>query len=264
MERDKGSPLEASRILRLRRKIQEGFFLRFHMSLILLGVFFAGLIISKGLLEIGLTNLTLRYLMVILFSYLVFLFFIRLWLLYIKRASALPSSDAGFFDPPSLISTGAGSSSPAEDFAGPQGGAFAGGGASGDFADAPSISGQGGVALAGPSEGSSGVSGFGDLDLNEGGLVLIILGLLLAFIFGVGIYLIYAAPTILSEAALQLLLTASFVKASKKLERTNWMKSIFKATWIPLLIILSLTLTMALIAAHYFPGITKLSDVLRN
>lgn len=255
---------EPSRISRIRRKIQERFFLRFHMSLILGGVFFFGLVASKVLLRMGLHSMPIRYPLVVIFSYLSFLLFIRLWLSYFQKASHLKPSDSGIGDVPLFVGSGPRPSSAGPEFPGSQGGAFGGGGASGDFADVSPLPTQTAFVAAGQSSGTSSSSGLGDIDLDKGVLVLVILGLLLALIFGVGIYIIYAAPTILSEAAVQILLTASFFKASQKMDHPNWVGSIFKATWIPLGIVLALALAIALISTHYFPGITKLTEVLKK
>jgi hypothetical protein len=264
MEKDRTVSLASSQISRFRIKLQKGFFLRFHMSLILLGVFFSGLIASKLLLKIGLHSMPIRYPVVVVFSYLMFFLFIRLWLHYIQKASHLKSSDSGFVDVPLGVDSGTGPSVGGPDFPGPQGGTFGGAGASGNYGDSSSVSGQFAATAAGHSEGSSWNSGLGDIDLDKGWLVLAVLGLLLALIFGVGIYVIYAAPTILSEAAVQIILAASFIKASKRMNHPDWVGSIFKATWIPLVIVLSLSVTIALVSTHYFPGITKLTEVLKK
>lgn len=113
------------------------------------------------------------------------------------------------------------------------------------------------------SGGASSGSAAGDIDLGDGWVVLVVLGILLALIFGVGMYLVYVAPTLLSDTAAQVLLASSLIKASKKMDSPDWVGSVFRATWIPFVIVMVLLSAFAWVAAHYCPGATKLADVLR-
>jgi hypothetical protein len=77
-------------------------------------------------------------------------------------------------------------------------------------------------------------------------------------------YLVYVAPTILSDAATQVLLASSLIKASKKMDSPDWVGSIFRATWIPLVIVILLSAAVALVSTHYCPDASKLTDVLKR
>jgi hypothetical protein len=233
------------------------------MALILGGVFFSGLLASKLLLEIGVRSMLIRYSLVATLSYLMFFLFIKLWLLYFRRSSQNLSPDTGVGDISNLSGIGTGPSSGSVQFAG-HSGDFGGGGASGDWVDSPSEAGTVSASATVGSGGSSGASAVSDIDLGDGWIVLVVLGVLLALIFGVGMYLVYVAPTLLSDTAAQVLLASSLIKASKKMDSPDWVGSVFRATWIPFVIVMILLSAVAWVAAHYCPGATKLADVLRS
>lgn len=247
------------------------FFLRFHIALILIGVSSSGLIFSELLLEAGVRSMLIRYPIVLALSYLMFFIFIKIWLLYIQRTSSSNLSDDGLCHPVFIPGGGSAPVGSAADLTIPGGGEFGGGGASGDFTDS-SIAGDvpAGTsnviskAVVTQSGESSCLPDTPDIDLDKGGIVLIALGILLALILGAGFYLIYAAPAILSDAALQVIMASSLYKASKKMDDPDWVGSIFKATWIAFAIVAVLTIAVACVATHYCPGATKLFDAARS
>jgi hypothetical protein len=259
---DSVTRLSAKRIERFRKAFEHRFFLRFHMTLILTGVFFSGLIVSKLLLEIGMRSMLIRYTLVAVLSYLMFFLFIKLWLLHFRRSSQSLSPDTGVGDLSNLFGIGTAPSSGSAQFTG-HGGGFGGGGASGDWVDSPSEAATVSASATVESGGSPCASAVGDIDLGDGWIVLVVLGVLLALIFGVGMYLVYVAPTILSDAATQVLLASSLIKASKKMDSPDWVGSIFRATWIPFVIVMILSAAVAWVSAHYCPGASKLTDVLK-
>lgn len=108
--------------------------------------------------------------------------------------------------------------------------------------------------------GSAGDVASGIFD-DAGGIVLIVLGLLLAAIFGASLYLIYSAPAILSEAAFEALMATSLIKATKRIDDPDWMGSVFRSTVGPFLIILVLALLLAAAIESYWPNAAKLADV---
>jgi hypothetical protein len=259
-----------TRLTRFKAAFKKHFFLRFHMILILTGVFSLGLILSKLFLEVGVRSMLIRYPIVLALSYLMFFVFIKLWLLYIQRRNAQSNlSDAGSCDAIILPDGGGAPIGDVADLIKPGGGEFGGGGASGDFdsvttaADVPDST--GGLLSGAAAPQSSGSSCLPDIpDIDDGAIVLIVLGILLALILGVGLYLVYAAPTILSDAALQAIMASSLYRASKRMDSPDWVGGIFKVTWIPFTIMAILTIAIALVATHYCPGASKLSDVVRS
>lgn len=71
------------------RRVQERFFLRFHMSLILMATVLSGLLCAKLLLLTDVDNIVIRYPLAVLCAYLVFFLFVKMWLLYLSAAQPL-------------------------------------------------------------------------------------------------------------------------------------------------------------------------------
>lgn len=98
------------------------------MSLILFNTFLAGLLATKFFLVLHVNEMFIRYPLAVLFSYLVFFVFIKLWLWYLQRNSSLGALD--FVDVPVDFSE----SVPASEIPlKPGGGEFGGAGATGSF-----------------------------------------------------------------------------------------------------------------------------------
>jgi hypothetical protein len=257
------------------RFLKEKLFLRFHMSLILGGTVLSGVATSKILLLLHVKAMYLRYPVAIAVAYLVFFGLMKLWLLYIAshaqgRESGKRSSGSGqqnilgdtadslsglpdlSFDGPSL---------PSASFRG-GGGDFGGGGASGSYSDAGDAVTE---SLSSSAKGGSGTGGSFDLDvdLDDAVFVLIALVVLLAAIFGAAFYLIYQAPAILSEAAFNFFLATSLAKRARKMDEPDWVGSVFRATWIPFFIIMALSAVAGAVFHKFYPGATKLSEIIR-
>lgn len=259
-----------------KRNLLERFFVRFHMTLALSGVCVSGLLVSKLLLELGMRSMLERYLVAVCISYLIFFLLIRIWLWYISRSSqrehVLPDIDVG--DAIDLgrvsvdtlrASTGGGTTVDAP-FGGGSG-EFGGGGATDSWGDTPGASvsvhsSSTHSALSGHG-GSSGGSD-GGFDLDGEAIVLVALVLLLTAIFGAGVYLVYAAPDILSEAAFQALLATGLIKASKTVTRGAWTGSVLRATCIPFLIVLLMTGVFGWIAHKYYPQATRVAEIFQR
>lgn len=224
------------------------------MSLILIGTILSGLLFSKGLLLANLEKMIFRYPAVVLASYLCFFVFIRLWLFYIRNTEEVAQSAAdvtpdfmGNIDVAGVNDTGV-------EFGG---GGFGGGGASGSFGEIGSSS-----FLESSSSGVGEIAGeAGGSLVEEGGIVLIPLMLVIAAIFGVGILLIYEAPVILSEAAFEFLLAGVLVKKAKEIDDPDWIGSVFKNTWKPFLCTLFLAIISSSTVSYFFPDAIKLSQV---
>ena len=98
---------------------------------------------------------------------------------------------------------------------------------------------------------------------DEGGILLIPLAVLLAVIFGGGIYLIYEAPVILSEAAFELILASTVIKKARKIDDPDWIGSVFRATWPALALTLLVTLMTGWALTTYCPQASKIKDVIQ-
>jgi len=251
---------------RYERRIAHDYFVRVHMSLILAAVIASGVLASKGLLDLGVHSLRLRYPIAVLSSYLVFLLLVRLWIWYVSlRSGAVTrrsSSGSGSWDE-ALDFDGGGSGGSGGGFRGFGGGSSGGGGATSSWdSEAPATF----VSEPAPAPVSSGSSSwFPKLDFDfdgDGWVVLLLLAALVLAIVGAGGYLVYAAPQILPEAAGQALLAGVLTRVSKQ-EHHDWMSGVLRSTWIPFSIVLILAAALGWEAHHVCPAAPRLMDVIR-
>lgn len=249
--------------------------LRIHMSLILMCTALTGVLSSKLLFMTGLNPIWLRYLSVVIISYLFFIIYIRLWLAYIGPGDRKSGASSGSLDL-SITDLSIGSSSSAEKTAesgaeiSGKGGEFGGGGGTVSWEDG---GGSGDAVKAAASVSDSGGSGSGsgsgfDLDIDGDAtgpiLVLIIAGALILAVFGGAVYLIYEAPMILSEASFEVFLAAGLLKSTKEFGTGNWIGSVFKKTWIPFTVIAAVSVIAGAVLSSFCPNTLKLMDAIRS
>lgn len=248
--------------------------LRFHMSLILLATVCAGFLATRIMLALDLDNVMIRYPLAVIFAYGVFFTAVKLWLKYIATT---PATHKVHDNSPDLLDVlpdmpiSGGNFNVGEVFHG-GGGEFSGAGASGSF-DVLAESGtsvlpggietDGGIGDAVGEVAGDVVSGaLGD----EGGVVAVVifavLAAIVAVVVGAGIYLVYEAPFILSEAAFEFVLAASLVRGTRRMDDSDWMGSVFKTTAMPFGITLALALLAGYLMHHYFPGVTRISELI--
>ncbi len=102
----------------------------------------------------------------------------------------------------------------------------------------------------------------------EGGLVamvvLAVIGTVVAIVLGAGIYMIYEAPVILSEAAFEVVLAASLVRSSRAMDSPDWIGSVFRTTWKPFGISLVVAWFGALVIHSCYPEVTRISELMRQ
>ena len=110
---------------------------------------------------------------------------------------------------------------------------------------------------------SSGGPGGGGFDLGDDAIVLIALAAFALVICGAGVYLVWAAPSILSEAAFQALLAAGLIRASSKITQRDWMGSVFRSTCVPFLIVLLTAGILGSVAQKHYPHATRLADIFK-
>ena len=242
------------------------YFIRAHMTVMLSLVLLSGLVASRALLHAGMTNMGFRYPIAVLFSYVVFLGLIRLWLAYmcrVARPARLAASDSARSSGGGVLDgstgwggfDGSGGSGGSGNFVG-GGGGSGGGGSSGEFGrSVGSGSGGGG----GKSSSSSGGGGDGD-----GLLLLLLFVVLVAAVFGAGAYLVFQAPAILSEAAFHAVLAAGLIKSARDVHEPGWMGGVFKATAIPFALVLILSAVFGYKAHELCPGSSNVRQVFRN
>jgi hypothetical protein len=229
---------------RVRAWLERRFFLRIHMTLILSATFFAGIAATKGLLLAGVQQLMLRYGLAVLAAYLVFLFLIRLWLMYVRLGGI--DFDGNGVDTTFNVLRNS-SDSPA-----PGGGKFGGGGATGSWSSPPSSRG-------GSRSWFGGTFGF-DFDGDDLVVVLAFIALVLALLL-VGVYVIYSAPAIFSEALFEALLAGALIKQTKNVTSSGWVGAVWRATVWPFLGILAVALFLGWAVHHACPTAMRLGDV---
>lgn len=92
-------------------------------------------------------------------------------------------------------------------------------------------------------------------------VIFAVLAAIMAVVVGAGVYLVYEAPFILSEAAFEFILAASLVRGTRKIDSADWMGSVFKTTSIPFVITLGLAVLAGYLMHHYFPNVTRISEL---
>ena len=253
--------------------------LRFHMSLILLATVCSGFLATRIMLALHLENMMLRYPLAVICAYLVFFISVKLWLKYVAPS---PVTQKAHSNSPDMLDV-----LPDMPISGPSngfirvgeafrggGGGFDGGGASGSFREAGAvftdsstdmlsggIDAGGGIGDAVGDVAGEAVSALGD----EGGIVAVVifavLAAIMAVVVGAGVYLVYEAPFILSEAAFEFILAAGLVRGTRRIDSADWMGSVFKTTGIPFSVTLALALLAGYLMHFYFPDVTRISEL---
>jgi hypothetical protein len=267
--------------------ITHRYFIRAHMGVMLALVVLTGLLSSRALLHLGLTNMAVRYPVAVAASYLVFFGLVRLWLVYVCRAALVRrragsgGSSGDWFPDVSLESgggSGGGSGSLGKLAGG--GGRFGGGGASASFADGEGSAARAVLPIPAPGDASSQTSGSSSassfhLGSGKGGggggggdgdglLLLVLFVLLVAAVAGAGIYLVYQAPVILSEAAFQAVLASGLARGARSSHDPGWAGSLGKSTILPFLLVFALSGIFGYQAHKRCPSASTAREVLRT
>lgn len=262
------------------RSLMARFMMRFHGVMILLWCFFAGLLTTKALLAVGVQSMPIRYPIAVIMSYLAFLLGVRLWLEYIGYGRYLRRADAkkdGGWDVPDIPVSSKSTRPSADGSSGgecrvplePQGGQFGGGGASSHFspADASGMSPLPDAGLADTGATTAEGVGFADglAGAADGGLPVVVLALILvilAAIFGVGVYVVNETPVILIDAAFEVLLAGGLVKVVRQGNSGGWVGGIVRASWRPFAAALTVSELFALAARYGYPQAHSLGELL--
>ncbi len=238
------------------------------MLVILSATILSGVLFSKILSGIGVTDFRIRYPLCVLLSYLVFFVCIRLWLCCISPNRSDKSKALGWLDLPSAPGRGSGGGGIPPLRAG--GGQFSGAGASASFEGHNAAIVDAGLSSAPHPAPSGSASGIGDVvggaadALGDDGVVvaIIVLAVLSATILFSAVYMLYGAPAILSEAAFQGLLAASLARRTRAMSDESWIGSIFRTTWKPFAVTMGVALLSGVVLHSYFPKAVRLSDIL--
>ena len=227
-------------------RLLKRYFVRWHMSAILTATIASGLLLDKTLLVFGLDSMGWRYALSVLGAYGFFFLAVRMWVWYAAGVAvqlSLPDSLPDLENVPLPNIRGGGSGA---GFSGFHGGDAGGGGAS-DLFDSPMISsGDGG-----------GGGGFDlDLDLDDGFWILLVLAVFVIIIAASGGYLIWMAPEILPEVAIECAIGAGLVRQLKD-SQAGWAGRLLYKTWIPLGVVMIAAFCAGAFIESTCPGATN-------
>ncbi len=213
------------------------------MALILVATAVAGALLSKLLLWLGLRSLGGRWTLAVLAAYGAFFGLVRLWVEYTRSGGG------------ARLLEEVAEEADLEDL----------GDAAGLAVDGTRAAARGLRSAASSSGGSpGGGAGLLDgLDADEGGLILLVLGLLLALLLGAGAWLVVQAPAILGEAAFEALLAAGLLRSVRRAEAAGFVGSLWRATRWPFLVVLLSAAAAGWAVQRLCPAATKLSEALR-
>ncbi len=251
------------------RRMTAQFFLRFHVTLILLWAALIGLLTTKLMLLAGFEQLAPRYVAATVAAYLAFLLGVRIWLAYVR---AVLNRERGSFDSVDLGNAFPSHSSHdgVPDFQSGHGGDFGGGGAGGDWsADVPVVDNAAGGALEATGNVMAEVGhGVGEVagGADEGCLPVLALGLIIAVFLAIvtfGFYSIAMAPALLIDAAFFSLLAGGLARRAQIMDETEWLRVVARATILPVLVFVFLLALAALFVQQEFPHARTLGDLIR-
>ena len=224
------------------------------MFWILTGAFCAGLLATSVLLwnEVGI--LWIRYSISVIVAYLAFLLLIRLWLWYIGRVSrvAVDGTDPATDVAAELLANLDVVAAAPQPLGG--GGEFGGAGATSSWSEAAID--DGAAAASAP---SSDLPGCG-IDVDEAAVVVVLAALVFALV-AAGLYVIWAAPVILAEAAFEAALAAALARSAKRIDRPGWAGKVWRATALPFVVVLLIAALAGATAQSYCPEATRLREV---
>jgi hypothetical protein len=251
---------------RLAAVLEHRFFLRLHMTAILTSTILVGLATTRLLFMLHVNIFAIRYGVAVIAAYAAFVGFVKLWLMYISARS-----DSNWLDSINFSSGGSSSSSSSSSSSfGSGGGKFGGGGSSGSWEEGSGSSSKAAVAAVpittqsgtkSKSSSSSGGGGGGSDDLGELILIVLIIALVLSIVITF-IWLVWAAPGILSETAFNAALAGVLTRHAQKASNGNWIGSVLKKTALPFALVLVLSIAMGAWAQHYCPNAMRLRDAL--
>lgn len=231
------------------------------MALILGAVAASGVLASRLLLLCRVRSLPLRYGLTVTIAYACFFLLIRLWLRFIakqieaQRRGYVETSSSSHRVVDALDASGIPSSGSNASATSPYGGGTSGGGGASGLFDEPAPSPSYVEAEAGAKKA------LGLFDIDDGAIVLIALAALAAVLLGAGVYTVWQAPLILSEAAFEILLASSLLRPSRRLEARGWASGVFSATILPAGIVLAVAVAFGFVVQKYCPGVGRISQV---
>ena len=237
-------------IQRVRSELELTGFPRFQMLFLVALTGLAGLATSFALLQLGLTEMWLRYLLALGAAYLIYLLLLWVW---------LRSRGDDFGDLPDLSGLGDSSSGAhdhSSDICG-HGGEFGGGGASGSFDEPPgdmptSVD-------AGPvGDALSSAAGADEFAIPLAAIVLFVA------LFLSSLFLIYSAPVLFAELVVDGVLSASLYRKLRGLSTRHWLETAVRRTIWPFAMTAMAVSCAGLAMSHYAPDAHSLGEVISH
>ena len=232
------------------------------MTMIVVATGVAGFLASAALVHVGVASMGLRYGVAFVIAYGVFLCLVRLWVeMYRRRlddVGEVLDVTPDVFDGPDIGGSWIPSGGPGSTGSG-GGGDFAGGGASEDW-DAAALA----RADAPASAASESAGGIGDaLDLDDGWVIVVPIVIAFGSLIAAAV-LIWSAPGLLAELAIDVLLVSRLYKRLETLDRRSWLWTAIRKTWIPALIVGVLLVAGGIVLDVVVPHARTMGDVLRG
>jgi hypothetical protein len=232
-------------INRVRALLERDGYPRLQMLLLVAITGASGFVGSYLLLQIGLTEMWVRYLVAFAVAYLVFLWLLWLWM----RTRAEDYAD--FAD--LLRSSGDASSGPS--FGG-RGGEFGGAGASGRFDTSADV-----VSVKSDTLGSLGDGVGAVADADELAIPLVVLAVLAALVLS-SLWVVYSAPVLFAELLVDGVLAASLYRRLRGLDSNHWLETAIRRTVLPFVVAALIAAVGGWAVKLYAPEASSIGDVL--
>lgn len=233
-------------INRFQRKLENDGFPRVQMSLLVFITSGIAFLTSYTLLSKGLNSMPIRYFIVCLVAYGVFLLLLWLWL-RTKAEDFIDLGDTGNLPQIDILP-------PNLDFNG-GGGEFGGAGASGSIDDSPSIGFMGNDEN--PVIEAIGAAG----EAEEFALPLIVLIIIVTVVLS-SVFVIYSAPILFAELMVDSLLAAGLYRKLKGTQTQHWLSTAIKRTIWPFLITTVVSTISGYFLQLYEPTANSIGDIL--
>ncbi len=239
---------------------------RVQISIILALTAIAAFAASAIMLRVGITSMTLRYPLAVIFGYFIFLLLLRIW---IWLQSDEPAGSADLDLPGDIIipNINVGGGGGAKDLVFGGGGDFQGAGAGGSFGDSDTPFPAVGFvsSSSSPSSVSSSGSGLGGIDFDiDDGVALVVVLIILALVLSALIYVVWIAPILLAELVIDATVVGALYKPVKNIERRHWLVTALKKTGIPAIFVVLLFTAAGFVMQAANPEAATIGQFLRS
>lgn len=229
---------------------------RLQMMLIVMLTGLAGLLSSFLMLHAGVMSIGLRYFFAMCSAYIMFLLLLWIWMRTRGSELDVPGPD----DAADLADLAMELPAPRLPSFSGHGGAFDGGGASGDYLDSDAVAGVADlVDDAGDGIGKA-VSGVAAADDAAIPIAVVLLGLAILFS---SLFVVYSAPVLFAELLVDGVLSAGLYNRLRHADRRHWLETALRRTALPFILTAVVVTGAGLWMGHIAPGAHSLGEVLR-